>query len=147
MAGGPSDEVLLAVLRVVMDISVRAAGDLDDVSLVQLRALTVLQASSGANLATLGESMGVTVSTASRLVDRLVLAGRVHRGPSPRTRREVSLTLSETGREILRRYDERRLRDLQRCLARVPGDRRPAVAAAVAELVTAATQVDTAARR
>jgi DNA-binding MarR family transcriptional regulator len=38
----------------------------------------------GANPGSLAEDMGVTVSTASRLVDRLISAEWVHRRPSPR---------------------------------------------------------------
>jgi DNA-binding MarR family transcriptional regulator len=137
----PSDEVLLAVTRLVMDVSVRAADELGALSPVQLRALTVLRTSSGANLATLAESMGITVSTASRLVDRLVAAEWVHRRPSPQTRREVSLTLSEAGKKLLRRYDDRRLEELRNCLAQVPAERRTAVADALAELAVSAAKV------
>ncbi|MCW5752027.1 MAG: winged helix-turn-helix transcriptional regulator [Alphaproteobacteria bacterium] len=38
----------------------------------------------------------------SRLVDRLVVAGHVHRRPCPTDRRGQVLTLTETGRKILR---------------------------------------------
>src|SRR3712207_7255378 len=48
-------------------------------------------------------------STASRLVDRLVAAGFVVRQPSEVTRREITITLTATGREVLRRYDDLRL--------------------------------------
>ena len=89
-----ADEALLAVARLIMDASVRAADDLGGLSPVQLRALTALRRAAGANLATLAEEMGVTVSTASRLVDRLVSAEWVHRSPSPHNRREISLTLA-----------------------------------------------------
>ena len=60
----PADEALLAVARLAMDVSVRAADDLGGLSPVQLRALTALRRAAGANLATLAEEMGVTVSTA-----------------------------------------------------------------------------------
>ena len=128
-----SDDVLLAVARLVMDVSVRAAAELGGLSPVQLRALTVLRAASGGNLATLADAMGVTVSTASRLVDRLVAAGWVRREPSPRTRREVSLALTPAGADVLGRYDERRLVELRARLAQVPGDRRAAVTTALGE--------------
>src|SRR3954470_3221324 len=83
MRGGPTDEALLALARLVMDVSVRAADEMGGLSPVQLRALTVLRSSNGANLATLAEAMGVAVSTASRLVDRLTAAEWVHRRPAP----------------------------------------------------------------
>jgi DNA-binding MarR family transcriptional regulator len=135
---GPTDEALLALARLVMDVSVRAADEMGGLSPVQLRALTVLRSSNGANLATLAEAMGVAVSTASRLVDRLTAAEWVHRRPAPHTRREVSLTLTDVGEELLRRYDDRRLADLRDCLAQVPSDRRAAVADALGDLAATA---------
>src|SRR4051812_15099158 len=92
-----------------MDASVRASGDLGGLSPVQLRALTALRQLAEANLAQLAEEMGVTVSTTSRLVDRLVSADWVHRASSPHNRREIRLTLTESGKRLLRRYDKRRV--------------------------------------
>jgi DNA-binding MarR family transcriptional regulator len=131
--GAPVDDVLLAVARLAMDVSVRAAGEVAGLSPVQLRALTALHAMGEANLGRLAEGMGVTLSTASRLVDRLAAAGRVHRRPSPADRREVSLTLTATGTAVLREYDERRVAGLRRRLDDVPADRRAAVVEALTE--------------
>ena len=113
------DDVLLALARTVMGISTRAADALGGVSVVQLRALTVLRDQGTANLGQLAEEMGVALSTASRLVDRLVRAGLVHRRPSPRTRREIELQVSGDGQATLDRYDQLRLNDLRACLSRV----------------------------
>jgi DNA-binding MarR family transcriptional regulator len=129
----PADEALLAVARLAMDASVRAADDLGGLSPVQLRALTALRMANGANLATLAEEMGVTVSTASRLVDRLVAAEWVHRRPSPDSRREISLTLTASGKALLRRFDDRRVLRLRECLDRLAADRQEAVIEALAE--------------
>src|SRR3954462_7119058 len=82
----PVDEVLLTALRWAMAISVRAADELGDLSPVQLRALTVLQESPGTNLNDLAAAMGVTVSTSSRLVDRLGAAGLGQPKPPPPAR-------------------------------------------------------------
>src|SRR4051794_12116086 len=106
-----------------MDVSVRASEDLGGVSPVQLRALTALRRKGEANLAQLAEEMGVTVSTTSRLVDRLVSVDWVVRAPSPHNRREISLTLSDSGEQLLRRYDRRRAELLKDCLDRVPAPR------------------------
>jgi DNA-binding MarR family transcriptional regulator len=129
----PADEALLAVARLAMDVSVRAADDLGGLSPVQLRALTALRRAAGANLATLAEEMGVTVSTASRLVNRLVSAEWVHRSPSPHNRREISLTLTDAGRSLLRRFDDGRLLRLRECLAHVAPERQDVVVAALRE--------------
>ena len=133
MATVSEEAVLLAVARMAMDASVRASGELGGLSPVQLRALTALRQLAEANLAQLAEEMGVTVSTTSRLVDRLVAADWARRGPSPNNRREISLTLSEAGRRLLRRYDERRVELMRECLQRLPVERQEAVLGSLAE--------------
>src|SRR4051794_1333377 len=106
-----------------MDASVRASADIGGVSPVQLRALTALRRRGEVNLAQLAEEMGITVSTGSRLVDRLVSSDWVHRTTSVANRREISLTLTESGKRLLRRYDKRRVSLLKECLERVPAER------------------------
>jgi DNA-binding MarR family transcriptional regulator len=128
------EDVLLALVRMSMDASVRASQDVGGVSPVQLRALTALRQMGEASLAQLSDEIGITVSTGSRLVDRLVGAEWVHRGASPHNRRQISLTLTETGKRLLRRYDRRRVTLLTECLERVPAERRDAVLAALGEL-------------
>jgi DNA-binding MarR family transcriptional regulator len=88
------DEVLLALARTIMGISTGAADRLGGISVVQLRALTVLRGLGTASLGELAEVMGVTVSTTSRLVDRLVAAGLVRREPSPANRRQLALRVA-----------------------------------------------------
>jgi len=133
----PEDEVLLRLARTVVGISTRAADELGRLSVVQLRALTVLRGLGAGNLGQLASSMGVTVSTASRLVDRLVTAGLADRRPSARSRREVALAVTDVGAELLERYDELRLAELRALLDRLPSDRRVDVLAALGELVDA----------
>jgi DNA-binding MarR family transcriptional regulator len=118
-------------------MSVRAADQLGPVSLVQLRALTVIDEADGANLLQLTDGMGVTVSTASRLVDRLVSAGFVDRRPSEATRREITLSLTRQGKSLLSHYDDLRLQALHRRLDQLPRRRRAAVIDALGDLVRA----------
>jgi DNA-binding MarR family transcriptional regulator len=131
----PADEVLLTALRWAMAISVQAADELGDLSPVQLRALTALQESPGTNLNDLASAMGVTVSTASRLVDRLVAAGLVDRKPSPQTRREISLALTPSGRGRLQRYDRLRLAGARSSLDAVPPEVRESVITGLQQLM------------
>jgi len=84
------------------------------------------------NLNQLADGMGVAVSTASRLADRLVTPGLVDRGPSPRSRREVALTVTARGAAILDRYDDLRLVGLRGLLTDVPPGRRDGVLDALA---------------
>jgi DNA-binding MarR family transcriptional regulator len=138
----PDDDVLLRLARTVMAVSTRAADRLGGLSVVQLRALTVLHDLGTGNLGQLADGMGVTVSTSSRLVDRLVAAGLVDRRPSPRSRRELALTVTERGQAILERYDGLRLVELHALLDGLPPGRRPGALAALAEFA-GAPPVDT----
>jgi DNA-binding MarR family transcriptional regulator len=123
------DDDLLDAARAVMRISLHAADQIGGVSVVQLRALTVLDREGTANLAQLAAGMGVTVSTTSRLVDRLVAAGLVDRRTAPHTRREVALKLTARGRSTLGRYDDLRLQGVRACLdTMADGQREQAVA-------------------
>jgi DNA-binding MarR family transcriptional regulator len=139
MVRSAQDQTLLLLARAVVGISTQAADQLGDVSVVQLRALTVLRGLGTANLGQLAEGLDVTVSTTSRLVDRLVAADLVERRPSPRTRREIELEVSPAGRKTLDRYDDLRLEGLRAGLARLPAERRDDVLAGLADFGAAAT--------
>jgi DNA-binding MarR family transcriptional regulator len=128
----PDDEVLLALARAVIGLSTRAADRLGGVSVVQLRALTVLRDLGTATLGDLAGGMDVTVSTTSRLVDRLVAAGLVVREPSPRSRRELALRIAADGQATLDRYDDLRLVTLRAGLDGLADDERQAVVTALA---------------
>lgn len=138
MVHDPEDEVLLATARFAMAVSLRAADAIGEVSAVQLRALTALAAREGTKLVDLAEDLGVTVSTASRLIDRLVATGLVDRRRSTVVRREIRLSLAPAGRETLERYDGLRLTGLRGSLQRLPDDERDAVVAALGVLVRSA---------
>jgi DNA-binding MarR family transcriptional regulator len=128
-------QVLLAAARLMVGTSVRASDQIGEASLVQLRALTVLSELKVANLMQLADQMGVTVSTTSRLVDRLVAADFVDRRPSEQTRREISISLTETGRGVLQRYDDLRVEELHARLDQLPAPRRRAALDGLAALV------------
>ena len=129
MPRSETDEQLLEAARGILRISLYAADRIGDVSVVQLRALTVLHRYGQANLGELADEMGVTVSTTSRLVDRLVTAGLVDRRIAEHTRREISLRLTRQGQATLRRYDNLRLASLYECLEAMPEDQRAAASA------------------
>ena len=131
------DAALIDVTRAIVGIATAAADELGEVSVVQLRALTVLNELAPASLGQLAEGIGVTPSTTSRLVDRLVSGGFAERRPSPESRRQIELRLTPEGEGTLARYDELRLRQLRAALERVPADRREAVVGALADFSAA----------
>lgn len=104
-----TDAALLAAIRAVMRVSLHAADEIGSVSVVQLRALTVLADAGECNLVQLAEGVGVTVSTTSRLVDRLIAADLAERRRASHTGREIAIRLTRRGRKTLDRYDDLRL--------------------------------------
>jgi DNA-binding MarR family transcriptional regulator len=134
-ASARESQVLLATARLMVGVSVRAADEVGAASLVQLRALTVIDDLGVANLVQLAEQMGVTISTTSRLVDRLVAADLVDRRPSEQTRREISISLTETGRGLLQRYDDLRVEELQALLTPLSRTQHEAVVDALSVLL------------
>lgn len=70
-------------------------------SVPQLRVLTFLNHMPGAPLASVTEHLGVTLATASAIVDRLVRRKLLNRAEDPQERRCVVLTLTPAGAEHL----------------------------------------------
>ncbi len=85
----------------------------------QLRALQVVERDEGLNLGALADAMGLLLSSASRLTDRLIAAGMIDRTTSNIDRREVSLRLTADGRALLSDLREDRHRRLGQILARM----------------------------
>jgi DNA-binding MarR family transcriptional regulator len=133
MSRSAEDDALIGLARLVVGISTRAADRLGRISVVQLRALTVLRELGTASLAELADGVGVTPSTTSRLVDRLVVGGWADRQTSPESRRQLALRLTAAGEAALADYDRLRLEELHACLDRLPRERRAAVVTAFAE--------------
>ncbi|MBO4205485.1 MarR family winged helix-turn-helix transcriptional regulator [Micromonospora echinofusca] len=82
----------------------------------QLRAVMTVEQQDGINLRRLAQSLGMLLSSASRLCDRLVAAGMLEREPGRTDRREISLHLTEAARELLREQRAERRRRLTEVL-------------------------------
>jgi DNA-binding MarR family transcriptional regulator len=118
-------DAVLTASRLLVGVSVRsiaAAGD--SVTLPQFRLLVVLQTRGPLKHADLAEHLGVTPSTASRMVDRLVSVGMVVRHHSPVSRREIVLDLTREGARIVRQVTNRRRKEIAKIVARMPDEAR-----------------------
>jgi DNA-binding MarR family transcriptional regulator len=73
-------------------------------TLTQLRALAAAEETGACSLNALAEELGITTSSASRLVDRLVAAGVLDRRTSDINRREVTLRVTTAGRRLLNQH-------------------------------------------
>jgi DNA-binding MarR family transcriptional regulator len=86
-------------------------------SIPQLRVLTFLHHVPGAPLASVTEHLGVSRSTASALVDRLVRRKLVNRTEDPQERRCVVLTLTPAGAQHLQQARDATCARLAKVLA------------------------------
>ncbi|WP_410590502.1 MarR family winged helix-turn-helix transcriptional regulator [Amycolatopsis sp. lyj-23] len=118
-------DAVLTASRLLVAISVRsiaAAGE--TLTLPQFRLLVVLHARGPLKHATLAEHLGVTPSTASRTVDRLVAGGLVDRRTSPVSRREIILAITPDGARIVRRVIARRRKEIAKVVGRMSAGHR-----------------------
>ncbi|MET8350125.1 MULTISPECIES: MarR family transcriptional regulator [unclassified Micromonospora] len=76
-------------------------GTASRVSGAQLRAVMVVELYDGINLRGLASRLGMLLSSASRLCDRLVAAGMLEREPGRFDRREIALHLTPEARRLL----------------------------------------------
>jgi len=122
----PSDrpsvvEAVMGASRVLVAIAARSLAEVaEEVTLPQYRALVVLASRGPQRVMSLAEALAVTPSTATRMCDRLVRKGLVRRRISPDSRREVRLTLTEAGHDLVAEVTSRRRREIGVILSKIP---------------------------
>ncbi len=127
-SGLPSEpEVVEAVLgasRVLVAIAARSLAEIaEEVTLPQYRALIVLAATGPQRVASLAEALGVTPPTATRMCDRLVRKGLVRRRTAREDRREVRLSLTVDGQQLVSEVTARRRSEIADLLGKIaPAD-------------------------
>ncbi|MGW3106766.1 MarR family winged helix-turn-helix transcriptional regulator [Streptomyces sp. NPDC001100] len=90
----------------------------------QLRALQALEDTPGANLTMLADRLDAGLPTVSRLCDRLEAAGLLFRDTAPHNRREIRLSLTAHGGDVLAEVAALRSRALAEVVhAMEPDDR------------------------
>ena len=88
-----------------------------------------------------GGALGVTPSTAGRMCDRLIRKSLIRRHRARADRREVQVSITAAGREVVDQATARRRELLAGILARLPARRQAAVAAAFRDFAAAAGEV------
>jgi DNA-binding MarR family transcriptional regulator len=142
----PDEELVDAVMtasRALLAVTARSLAAVDeDVTLPQYRALVVLAQRGPRRPADLAVALAVTPSTGTRMCDRLVARGLVRRDrPEGDDRRAVAVSLSESGRALVRDVTRRRRSDLSRLLGALPTGRRREVVDALRAFSDAAGEV------
>jgi DNA-binding MarR family transcriptional regulator len=100
------------------------APALEQVSLPHFRVLVLLATSGPVRVGVLAERLDIVVSTFSRSLDRLEQSGWVVRTPSVENRREVTVSITDRGSELVQEVSTRRVLEFRAVLARVPAEDR-----------------------
>ncbi len=88
-----------------------------DVTMPQAKVLFLVSAAGELHMSALVARLGVSLSTVSGLVDRLVGAGLASRREDPADRRQVLVGLTPAGAALIDRFRELNARELRRLLA------------------------------
>jgi DNA-binding MarR family transcriptional regulator len=132
-------EALLSASRALVALAARSLADLDgDVTLAQYRALVVLASRGPQRVVDISSELGVTPSTGTRMCDRLVRKKLIRRYRATTDRREVRLTLTSTGRDLVEEVIRRRRDALLTMVADLPHDLHQPVTIALRSLTVSA---------
>ncbi|MEU9621076.1 MULTISPECIES: MarR family transcriptional regulator [unclassified Streptomyces] len=128
-----------AVVRLAHGL--RAPAERHDLTPSRLTALGVLSAHSPLRVGDLARGMGISMPSASRLVDILVAAELVGRRPDPDDQRASLLVLTPAGTAVLDSIRRDSLQALASRIAALPDDQLAVLAAAVPLLDSLAQQL------
>ena len=141
----PDEAVVDAVLtasRTLVAVAERSLGAAaEETTLAQYRALVVLASRGPQRLVDLARALAVTPPTAGRMCDRLLRKGLIRRHRARADRREVLVSITPAGREVVDQATAQRRELLAEILGRLPARQQAAVAAALQAFAEAAGEV------
>jgi len=137
------ERVLDGYRELIQVLSAARTPELPDssVTMAQMRMLMVLSGVAEARMSELAGSLGISLSTASGLVDRLVEAHFVARHTVESDRRQVVVTLTGDGGAFLDHFQELGLNHLRELLAHLSPSDVATVRRAVELLISAAIEL------
>ena len=113
-------EAVLAACRVLVAVSARSIAAVEDIAdLMQVRALVVITSRGSMSLSELSGAMNIHLTRASRLCDRLVVEGLVNRADDPANRRQLTLTVTPDGQQVVEKVMQRRRQAIEAILNRM----------------------------
>jgi DNA-binding MarR family transcriptional regulator len=135
-------DALAGLSRVLVGFTARSLGALDvDLTLPQYRTVVLLASRGPQRTTDLARELGVHSSTVTRLSDRLIRRGLVHREHRQLDRRVAWLTLTGQGRDLVERAMRRRSLELSHLVDAAPVDGTEQVVRLLNALVTAAGEL------
>ena len=130
---------VLTASRVLVSVSARSLSGVEEsLTLTQFRTLVVLHSRDGSALHALAEELGVSASTAMRMVDRLLDNGLLTRDENPADRRQVVISLTAHGRAIVEEVTARRREEIAAIVDRMPDTHQAWLVAALRSFADAA---------
>lgn len=130
---------MLAACRVLVALAARSISATSDVTdLLHIRALFVVSDLGTTSLSRLAGAVGIHLTRASRLCDRLVKAGHLQRDEDPVNRRQISLRLTPSGRKVVDEVRRRRAEAIAPILADLSASSRTRLIASLEEFADAA---------
>ncbi len=116
-------EAVLRASRVLVAVAARSLADVaEEVTLPQYRALVVLASRGPQRVAELAEALAVAPPTVTRLCDRLVRKGLVRRRAGRTDRRQVHVTITDAGQQLVAEVTRRRRAEIAKLLAGLSAD-------------------------
>jgi DNA-binding MarR family transcriptional regulator len=109
----------------------------------QMKVLMLLAVGGERRMSDLAPQLGISLSTLSSLVERLVEADLAQRGEDPRDRRSVLVSLTSEGRALLDRFQELGGEQLRELLSHLSPGELETVNQAIEVLVAAARRLAT----
>lgn len=134
---------LVELSRLMVGVAYRSLDGLGThVDLPSFRALAFVDRNAGCTMGSFAIGTGLPPSSATRLCDRLVEHGWLSRQNRPDNRRQVELSLTTTGRRLVRAALSARRAELARIVARLPSDRQRLLGELLPEVVSAASSAE-----
>lgn len=116
-------EALLLAGRAMVALAGRTLADVDgEVTLTQSRTLIVLASRGPQRITDIAADLGVAPSTATRMCDRLARKGLIRRHRTAMDRREVRMSLTRSGEDLVRKLSQSRRDELARYVDSIPPD-------------------------
>ncbi|MFG1930639.1 MarR family transcriptional regulator [Mycobacterium sp. NPDC048908] len=113
-------EAVMAASRALVGMAAASVAEVDDIVTVpQLRVLMMIATRGPMNLGSVATALGVSAPNASRICDRVLKAGLLHRSEDPADRRNITLTLTDEGHALIDRVAQHRRAAIKRVLRKM----------------------------
>ena len=135
-------DAVLTASRTMVAVATRSLGAAaEETTIAQYRALVVLASRGPQRMTDLAGALGVTPSTAGRMCDRLLRKKLIRRQRARADRREVQVSVTAAGRQVVDQATEHRRALIAGILSKLPARQQSAVAAALSAFAAAAGEV------